>query len=149
RKADITTFINNGGGLFASSECGIRFVSCDATNVSNNASLFAYLPVTASSRDVNPPFSITAFGASIGAPFGFTSGDLQDPTHNSFAPIVGLNAVDLDASGHPTTLAGVVHIGDDGFTPTVPEPSTLVLLGSGLLGVLRLARRKSPADYKR
>ena len=141
RKGDIQTFINNGGGLFASSECGLGFANCDASNITNNASLFGFLPLTATSVSVSPPFVITAFGQTIGAPFGLSTADLQDPTHNSFLAVNGLTAVDLDQNGNPTTLAGQVSVGNTGFNPT-PEPSTLLLFCSGVVGLSGRAWKK-------
>ncbi len=145
RESDIATFINAGGGLFASSECGSGFSNCDSSNITDNSSLFGFLPgVSATSVSTVPPYTITPFGTTIGAPFGLTSADLQDPTHNSFAFISGLTAVDLDAQGQPTTLAGNVHVGRTGFD--VPEPGALTLVMAALLsltgfGLIRRAGR--------
>lgn len=139
RTSAIQTFINNGGGLFASSECGSGFGNCDASSITSNATLFGYLPLTATSVSQNPPFTITPFGTMIGAKFGLTSANLQDPTHNSFGPTAGLTPVDLDQSGNPTTLAGNVTVGPGGF---VPEPATLTLFGAGLTVLIVLRQRK-------
>jgi hypothetical protein len=76
---------------------------------------------------------------------GLATSDLNDPTHNSFGLIGGLNAVDFDAANpvHATTLAGVVTIDNGGFNSPVPEPATISLLGLGLLGAVRRFRKRS------
>ncbi|HKQ44253.1 MAG TPA: PEP-CTERM sorting domain-containing protein [Rhizomicrobium sp.] len=138
RSADIAAFVNAGGGLFASAEC----YPCGADLAGSAASLFSFVPVTVTSIGASPPFTVTAFGASL----GLTNADMNDPTHNSFGLVGGLNVVDTDSAGNATTLAGNVRIGGGGFTPIdVPEPATLVLLGAGLLGLGGLRRRKVKA----
>ena len=105
RSADIASFINSGGGLFASAEC----FPCGADLLGGLTppNLFGYLPVSVTSIGANPPFNVTAFGAGL----GLTNADVNDPTHNSFGLVGGLNIVDTDVLGKATTLAGVVRVG--------------------------------------
>ena len=134
RAADIKTFINNGGGLFASAEC----YPCGADLAGNAANLFAYLPVTVTSIGANAPFTVTPYGQTL----GLTGADLNDPTHNSFGLVGGLNIVDTDSAGNATTLAGNVTIGDGGFVGA-PEPASFALLAVALGGLARVRRRRS------
>ena len=139
RKADIANFINGGGGLAAFAECGVGFPDCIPDLVTPGADLFGFLPVTVSSIATTAPYTVTPYGESL----GLTDADINDPTHNSFGAIGGLNIVDNDANGIPTTLAGIVNVGPNGFIPE-PEPASLAILGAGIgwLGLGRLRRRK-------
>jgi hypothetical protein len=133
RADDIADFVNAGGGLFASAEC----FPCGANLAGSAAGLFGFVPVVVTSIGANPPFSVTAFGASL----GLTDADVNDPTHNSFGLVGGLNVVDTDAAGNATTLAGDVRIDDGTFVPT-PEPGTFALLVGGLIALGARARRR-------
>jgi hypothetical protein len=138
RKTEIAAFVNAGGGLFASAECGPGFPVCDATLVNASTPLYGFVPITASSVSTTAPYHVTPYGASL----GLTDLDVDDCcTHNSFASAAGLNIVDVDATGIPTTLAGVVTIGGGGFG--VPEPGAwaMLILGFGMIGLA--ARRRT------
>jgi hypothetical protein len=142
RKADITNFVNAGGGVLALAEC-VGSIACDPTLMAGvpAAALYSYLPVTVSSIAPSPPFNVTPAGAA--APFNLTNADVNDPTHNSFGLIGGLIPLDLDQASHATTLAGNVRIEDGGFVP-VAEPSVLGVAALGLASVVawRRARRR-------
>ena len=132
RKTDIANFVNGGGGLLALAECGVGFGNCISDLVTPTTPLFGFVPVGVSSADTTAPYTVTPFGASL----GLTNADVDDCcTHNSFANAAGLNVVDFDQTGIPTSLAGNVTIGGGGFG--VPEPATwlMMILGFGSVGL--------------
>ena len=133
RKADIETFINGGGGLFASAQC----YPCGANLAGGTDLLYAFLPITVTSVGASPRFTLTAYGSSL----GLVDGDMQDPTHNSFGATGGLNVVDFDTASNATTLAGIVTINNGTFNPA-PAPGTAALAGLALAVLARSRRRR-------
>lgn len=141
-KGKIATFVNGGGGLAAFAECAVGNPACNADLVTPTTPLFGFVPVTATSVDTVAPYKVTPFGAGL----GLTDAAVSDCcTHNSFLDSAGLNIVDVDQLGTPTTLAGSVSITGGGFG--VPEPATwaLMLVGFGGLGVALRSRRRMAA----
>jgi len=138
RSLEIASFINAGGGLAAFAECYPDSGFCNDNNVNGSTPLFGFVPVNVTSVATSVPYSVTAFGASL----GLTNAMVNDCcTHNSFGLIGGLNVAVVDAFGTPTALAGNVRIIDDEFVP-IPEPAALLLFGSGLAGLVIIRRRR-------
>ena len=79
-----------------------------------------------------PVFRATAFGTD---PVSF---EVYVPVHSNFLVVV--NTSSNTGIGQPYTIT-VQGFLDDQFTST-PEPSSLLLLGSGALGIAGLVRRK-------
>jgi len=140
-KPELTTFVNDGGGLLAMAQC----YPCGANLLAGATDpiLFGFVPVAVTSLGANPPFTVTAAGAA--APFNLTDADVNDPTHNSFGLVGGLQVLDTDTSGNAVTLAGIVRITDGGFESEVPEPGTLALLSAAVFGAAGAARRRTRA----
>ena len=129
RKDDIKDFVNAGGGLFASSACDSSFGLCGANLLDPPAGdTYGYVPVNVSGVTATGPFTVTAYGL---ATFGLVLDDVDEPTHASFADASGLNIVDTDAVGNPTTLAGNVFITDNGFVPIFKEITSGPLYDTG------------------
>ena len=142
----IDSFLNAGGGI-------VVLAGADSPNY------YSFVPQTATSVGGAPSdgYSQTAAGAKYGI-----SAVNGDPTHNLFynpgthGESAFYQVAELNSNGNGTilppaattllcdscTVSGGVIVGP-GPTPTVtPEPSSVILLGSGLLGAANMMRRR-------
>ncbi len=110
-KADIATFVNAGGGLYAGSECSCHGWSFGGDPAKN----FAFLPITVTATsNAFPPYVVTTFGFDT---FGLVAGDVNSPSHSHFDEDFGLNVVSLSSgTGQIMTLAGNVLVTDTGIS---------------------------------
>ena len=133
RSADIISFLNAGGGLYAMAE------SNNGAGLTPGGGQFGFLPFVVTSTSFNlteTGITVTPFGASLGLTNSDVNGNFS---HNIFNGAFGLNPVDVDQSGNILTLAGRGQVTPGGVS--VPEPSTMLLLGSGFIGWLGLRKR--------
>ena len=127
RAAAIAAYLAEGGGLIAFAEDGDRVPAPGNPQPQN----YGFVPLSLSSGALGQSevgFLLSPFGASLGlAPTDING----NASHSFFSTTGGLNPVDFDAAGDIISIAGTV----------VPEPSTALLLGSGLMVVARMWRR--------
>jgi len=111
------------------------YITIDSVPANTFAS--TYLP---SYDPTNKALNYIGDAGSSGNYFGVdpVSFEVYVPIHTNFLILV--NTSSNAGIGQPFTITVQGFI-DDQFTPT-PEPGTLVLLGSGMLGVVGLVRRK-------
>jgi hypothetical protein len=133
RSADIITFLNSGGGLYAMAEGN------NGAGLTPDGGWFGFLPFIVTAADLNQGesgFTVTPFGASL----GLTASDINgNASHNIFTSTGGMSIVDQDPNGDILSLAtrSTVTVGG-----VAPEPSTMLLFGSGSLSLLFLIRRR-------
>ena len=85
--------------------------------------------------------TVTPFGLTLGLTNSDVNGNFS---HNIFSNTGGLNVVDRDSQGNILTLAGRGQVTPGGgITNPIPEPSTILLFGSGLAGLAAWRYRKS------
>ncbi len=133
RSPDIISFLNAGGGLYAMAE------SNTGAGLTPGGGQFGFLPFATTSTAIGycGPISVTPFGASLGFTSFNTCAD-----HNFFTGTFGLSIVDtIPGTGQIISLAGR-GVTTTGGVSAVPEPSSMLLLGSGFVGLIWLRRKR-------
>ena len=141
--ADIISFLNAGGGLYAEAES-------NATGMIGAEDPFGFLPFLVASTSfqaAETSNTVTSFGAGLGLVAGDVNGNFS---HNFFSSTGGMSPVDL-FNGNPSmplTLAFRGQIDTGGVIP-IPEPETYALMLAGLGALGMVARRRKRAGSPR
>lgn len=115
-KADLATFFNNGGGIYALSEGN------EGGDLTPRGGEFQFIPLTITSESsANPPYRVADYGRTF---FSLADPDVSSPSHSHFSASSGLNIVSWDALNHIMSLAGFAKIvpGSGGGTSFVEGP---------------------------
>lgn len=137
RSADIITYLNAGGGLFAAAEDGFH----QPPTSGPAPALYGFLPFLVSST----AFSQAEVGNTLtpdGTALGLTNTDINGNfSHNIFTATGGMNVVDHDANGDVLSLDFRGQIGVNGV---VPEPNSVAIIGV-MLGIVVVAVQRRRA----
>ena len=138
RTADILTYVNGGGGLFALAEDGFH----TAQSSGPAPALFGFLPFLATSAPVGEFENgnvVTAFGASL----GLTNADINGNfSHNIFTSTGGMTVVDTDGNGEILSLATRQHVDVHGV-PDSGGTLPLLAMAAGFLAALVRHNRRA------
>jgi len=130
RKADIISFLNHGGGLYAMSEGN------GGAELTPGGGHFGFLPFVTTSINLDQSESgntVTPFGSSLGLTNNDVNGNFSHIVFTSNGP---LQVVDRNAAGAVLSLAGRAQV-------SIPEPALTLLFGVALLAFARLRRRQT------
>lgn len=131
------TGITSSGSLTATLVSGNEYLVTSISGMQNGASMTLLAPGTYGAND-NVIFSSKPFLDSFGLAFVLSSG-LTD--YNIYFDPLNSTYLECNSAAGPCNAIGTGTVIKGSLTE-VPEPGTLLLLGSGLVGLAGMARRK-------